>query len=68
MCPCEFHFFPSLPFPPSCRQVLYHVHEGESRAPHQELVDKYLGMGLSQEVTDFVCMVMEGKEGTASMR
>ena len=53
---------------------MFHVHPSESgsqdsaRAPHQELVDKYVEMGLPQEVADFVCMVMEGKEGTATMR
>ncbi len=36
-------------------------------SPHRELVDKYVEMGLPADIAEFIAMVMEGKEGTASM-
>jgi hypothetical protein len=42
------------------------VHE-DVISPFPELVEKYVEMGLPQTMADFICIVMEGKEGTATM-
>lgn len=45
---------------------MYHVHDDSSR-PHPDSIAKYQEMGLPRDLADFVDMVMEGKEGSASM-
>lgn len=42
------------------------MHDDSSR-PHPDSIAKYQEMGLPRDLADFVDMVMEGKEGSASM-
>ncbi|GAX78755.1 hypothetical protein CEUSTIGMA_g6192.t1 [Chlamydomonas eustigma] len=48
------------------KTVVFHVHQDVTR-PFQELFEKYVEMGLPPDMADFIFMVMEGKEGTATM-
>ncbi|KAG1661301.1 hypothetical protein FOA52_008648 [Chlamydomonas sp. UWO 241] len=48
------------------RVVAYHCHD-DTPQPQSDLVDRYCSMGVPRQLADFLAMVMDGREGGASM-